>query len=268
MLPIIRWEVRRRRTALFWWAISSIILTLVILLLYPSIRNQANQLNAVINQLPAGLRGLKTGGSSSVNLADPIVFLNAQLFYATLPILWIILAISRGGSILGRDEQNHTLELLLARPISRGRLLIAKATALVIELLGVGAATLLTILIAAPLCAIHISMLRLTIATAYTVLFSLSFGLIAFALQAAGTLARRTATAIAVVISFGGYLIASLSSLTSWLDVPTKLAPFHYFTPDKLLRGETVTGLNIYLIGVLVVSIAVSYFGFRKRDIE
>lgn len=268
MFNIILWELKQRKTAILWWTIGSVILTVVILFLYPSIRDQANQLNQVINQLPPGLRDLKTGGSATVDVANPIQFLNSQLFYATLPLIWIILAITRGGSVLGRDEQNHTLELLLSRPISRSSVLLAKALSLCIEFLIVGGATLLVIVLIAPHFDLHIGTWRLAVATFCTVAFSLSFGLIAFTLQAASSLARKAAIAVAVAIGFGGYLLASLSGLTDWLQTPAKLAPYHYFTPDKILHGQMVTGLNIYLLGVFALAVVVSYFGFRKRDIS
>lgn len=268
MIRIIRWELRQRRWAIFWWAVGSIVMTVAILALYPSIRDQAHQLNKVINTLPQGLRELKTGGANAVDVADPVAFLNSQLFYATLPILWIILAVTRGGSILGREEQTHTLELLLARPVSRGKLLLAKAVSFGLEFAIVGSATLFAILALAPAFAIHLPSVKLLLATAYTAVFSLSFGLIAFALQATSRLTRRGATAFAVFLGFGGYLIASLSGLTTWLKVPSKLAPYHYFAPEKILHGQAVTGLDVYLLGVLAFTILLAYFGFRRRDIE
>jgi ABC-2 type transport system permease protein len=269
MTALLLWELRQRKWAVFWWTLSSVVLSVVILLLYPSIRDQANQLNQVINQLPAGLRELKTGGgSATVDVADPVAFLNSQLFYATLPILWIILAITRGSSVLGRDEQNHTLELLLARPVRRSTVLSAKALSLVVEFAVVSGLTLLAIVVVAPLFELHIGTANLALATFYTAIFSLSFGLIAFSLQAASSLTRRAATAIAVLIGFGGYLLASLSGLTDWLELPAKFAPYYYFAPDKIMQGEAVPGLNVYLVGVLVATLAVSYFGFRRRDID
>ncbi len=268
MITTLLWELRQRRMAIFWWTLGSVVMTVVILALYPSIRDQANQLNQVINQLPAGLRQLKAGGVGSVNVADPVSFLNSQLFYATLPIIWIILAITRGSGVLGHDEQSHTLELLLARPLSRGRLLLAKALSLICEFIVVGGLTLAAIIALAPLFDLHVATERLALATLYTATFSLSFGLIAFMLQAASQLTRRVASAVAVFIGFGGYLIASLSGLTDWLEVPAKLAPYHYFAPDKIMLGQPVEGLNIYLVGVLVIAAAVSYFGFRRRDIN
>jgi ABC-2 type transport system permease protein len=267
MITALLWELRQRRWAIFWWTFGSILTSAAILLLYPPIRDQANQFNQVLNQLPPGLRELKTGGANTINVADPVAFLNSQLFYITLPILWIILAVTRASSLLGRDEQAKTIELLLARPISRSRLLLSKTASLLIEFVIVGGATLLAIVILAPLFDLHIGSVDLALATAYTALFSLSFGLISFAFQAASSITRRVASAIAVLISFGGYLIASLSGLTDWLTTPAKFAPYHYFTPDKILAGQAVHGLDIYLAGVLIVTAAVSYFGFRRRDI-
>jgi ABC-2 type transport system permease protein len=265
---IVMWELKRRRYALLWWSVGSALLTGLIMGLYPSIRDQAQQLNQVINQLPPGLRELKTGGAGNVNVADPIAFLNSQIFYATLPIIWIILAITRGGSILGREEQTRTLELLLARPISRGRILFAKALSLLIEFMVVGAVTLLVILALSPVFDFNISALRLLLATAYTALFSLSFGLIAFTLQAASNLTRKAATAVAVVIGFGGYLLASLSGLTDWLTTPAKFLPYHYFNPEAVLHGQPVHGLDAYLVGLILACTVVSYLGFRRRDIN
>jgi ABC-2 type transport system permease protein len=267
MWNVITWELRRRRSAILWWSIGSVIMTVVILALYPSIRDQANDLNKVINSLPQGLRELKTGGANDVNVADPAAFLNSQLFYATLPIIWIILAITRGSGILGKEEQSTTLELLVSRPISRSRLLVAKALSFVSEFFIVGGVTLLCIVLMAPIFELHIGTWELAVTTIYTILFSLSFGYIAFALQAAGRFARRAASVTAVAIGFGGYLIASLSGLTDWLKVPAKFVPYHYFTPNDVLLGHTPRGLVVYLVGVFILGSLIALFGFRRRDI-
>ncbi|HSX31075.1 MAG TPA: ABC transporter permease subunit [Candidatus Saccharimonadales bacterium] len=268
MIATLVWELRQRRSAIFWWTLGSVVLASVILALYPSIRDQAQQFNKVLNQLPDGIRQLKTGGASTVDVANPVSFLNSQLFYATLPILWIILAITRGSAVLGRDEESHTLELVLARPLSRGRLLLAKGLSLVSEFVVIGSVTVAAVALLAPLFNLHIGTSHLVLATAYTAAFSLSFGLLAFMLQAASSLARRGARAIAVLVGFGGYLLASLSGLTHWLETPAKFAPYHYFAPDKVLQGQPVHGLDTYLIGVVILTAVVSYLGFRRRDIS
>lgn len=268
MLNVIVWELKQRRSAIFWWVVGSLVMTAVILALFPSIRDKATEMNQVINQLPKELRGLKTGGANSVDVGDPLQFLNSQLFYATLPIMWIILSITRGAGTLGREESSHTLELLLARPLSRGALLVAKATELALELLIVGVATFGLLAIFGPMFDIHVPTGHLLFTCIMTALFSLSFGYLALVLHAASRLTKRAATAVAVAIGFGGYILASLSSLTDWLKYPVKFVPYHYFEPLNLLDGKLSTGLAIYLAGVFVLGSVVAYMGFRRRDIE
>ena len=269
MKDVIFWELRQRRKAIFWWTVGSIIMTVTILALFPSIRDKAADMNQVLNQMPKELRGLKTGGAAKVDVGDPAQFLNSQLFYITLPMIWIILAITRGAGILGREEQSHTLELLLARPIARGTLLAAKAIAFCLELALVTGMTWLVIALLCPVFDLHIGTARLTLATLYTGVFSLSYGYIAFVLQATSILTKRAAVAIAAAIGFGGYIIASLSSLTDWLEKPVKLIPYHYFDMLKVLEGHTVAaGLIVYLLLVFVGGSLLAYFGFRRRDIE
>jgi len=268
MMPIIKWELRQRKSALFGWTAASIILTVIILLVYPSIRDQAQQLNKVINTLPGGLRGLKTGSSSAVDVGSPVGFLNSQLYYATLPFLLIIMVVTRFSALLGRDEQNHTLELLLSRPISRGRVLLGKALAGTLELAIVSGLTNLVIMILNPIVGLDISIGRLVLMAAYLTLFCLSFGAITLAISAVGRLTKRAATGIAILVSLGGYILQSMSGLTHYLHTPAKFAPYHYFDPTDILNGHVSSGLNAYLLGTLVLAATVGYLGFRRRDIN
>jgi ABC-2 type transport system permease protein len=268
MKDIIIWELKRRHTAILWWTIGSVVLVAIIMMVYPSIRDQAAQLNQVIDKLPEGVRGLKSGGSANVSLGDPVSFLNSQVFYATLPILWIILAITRGAGILGREEQNHTLELLLARPVSRTRVLLAKALGLLTEFIIVSGTTLLAIITLAPLFDLQVGTGKLALATLYTAAFSFSFGYIAFVMQATNRFTKRFAVTFAVLLSFGGYVLSSLSAMASWLNWPVKFLPYHYFRPLDAFEGHWPHGALLYMAIVFVVGTATAIIGFRRRDIE
>ncbi len=266
-ISVVSWELRRRKKAIIWWVLGSVLMTAVILMVFPSIRDQAAQMDQVINKLPEGIRSLKAGGSATVDLADPVSFLNSQVFYATLPIMWIILAITRGAGVLGREEQSQTLELLLARPISRTKLLMAKAVSLTAEFVIVAVATLLTIIVLAPMFQMHVSSSKLALAVIYTAVFSLSFGYIAFVLQASSSFTKRAATTFAVLLSFGGYVLTSLSSMASWLKWPVKALPYHYFRPLDIFENKTPRGALVYLGLVFIFGTLIAIWGFRRRDI-
>lgn len=267
MRALIAWELRQRRIAILWWSIGTIGLIAMLLLIYPSIHDQAAQLNKALEQLPDSLKALKTGGTN-IDITSPIGYLHSQIFYITLPLLWIILTVTRGSALLGKEEESKTLELLLARPISRGRLLAAKAISGIAELLIVCVAALVGLLLFTRVVSLDISASSLAITTAYTALFCLSFGAISFTLTAIGRLTKRASTSIAVGIAFGGYMVASLSSVSHYLINVTKIVPYNYFSPEHILAGDYSRGLTYYLIGVSLFAILGSYFGFRRRDIS
>lgn len=267
MRPIFLWELKQRKSYLFWWTIVTVALISLLLVIYPSIHAQATQLNKVLNQLPVTLRDLKTGGSQ-VDISSPVGYLNSQLYYLTLPLLQIIMAIGLGSSLLARDEQNHTLELLLARPVSRGKVLAAKALSGVSLVGTVGIISSLITLWLAKVVNLQITAGHLLLASLYSLLFSLSFGAIAFTLSAASNLTRRLSIAVAAAISFAGYLLATLGGLSHYLATPAKFLPYHYYTPTQILQGRVASGLNIYLLAILVLSFLVSWRGFHRRDIN
>lgn len=265
MIPIIRWELSRRRTYLLWWCIGVAALIGVLLAIYPSIREQAAQLDAVMKNLPESVRALRGG---SADLGSPIGFLNAEVFYITLPLLLIIMSVTLGGSILARDEQDHTLELILARPVSRGRVLAAKALSAVLLLTMVGIAAAVVTAIGGRLIGMDISTTRLISTALLTTLFSASFGALTFSLSAASILSRKIGVTLAVVASFGGYLLESLSSLNDAIKDVAQVLPYHYFAPKDLLAGSISRGFVIYMVGIFVACAVISYIGFRWRDLS
>jgi len=267
MIPIIIWELKQRKSYIFWWTLSIVGVITLLFMIYPSIRSQAGQLNNVLNQLPAALRDLKTGGSQ-VDITTPVGYLNSQLFYATLPFIQIIMAIGLGSSLLARDEQNHTLELVLARPISRGKLLAAKAISGFSLVLVVNILAAIAMIILAKLVNMQIASRYILLASLYTMLFSASFGVIAFTLSAASNSTRRASMGVAVAVSFGGYLLASLSGMSRYIETPAKFLPYHYFTPSQILAGQVAVGLNVYLIAIAIAASLISWLGFRHRDIN
>lgn len=266
MIPIITWEIKQRRAFILGWTFGVLAIVIVILMIYPSIHHQASQLNETLNKLPAAIRDLKTGGSK-VDVTSPLGFLNSQLYYATLPLLYIIMAINLGSNLLARDEQNHALELVLARPIKRTKILAAKALSGVCILLFVATLATLATLALSKVVDLQVSVHNLLLVNIFCAIFSCSFGAIAFTLTALSNRTRQISVALPIVISLGGYLLASLSGLSSYLEVPAKLLPYHYYYPAGILQGNIANGLIIYLVGIFVLCTLASKIGFQSRDI-
>jgi len=261
---IIRSELRRRRMYLVWWSLGIIALVALTVLAYGSIKTQADQLNKAFGSLSSSIGGFV--GTS--DMFSPVGYLNSQLYYITLPILFIILSVTLAGSLISKEERHHTLELLLARPISRTQLLLAKAATGTAVVALLGAVTALVTIICCLAVNIDIPAPHIALATLMMTLFAGAFGAISFMLYAVSRVTRRAAAAIAILLSLGGYIVTSLGSMVHGLAGVAKIFPYHYYNPGDILRGHVETGLLIYLAIIYVVSIVVAILGFRRRDIS
>ena len=231
---------------------------------YPTFRNQGQQLQNLLGDLPEGLKTL-IGGA---DYASPTGYLNSRVFYLLMPMILTILASTLGGSLLAREESDGTLEQLLARPVSRGQVITAKFSAMVtILLIATSAATGCIVLLAhVTNMAIADGVIVNTSLAAFG--FALSIGSIAFVLTAAGTYARSAAVAIASFIGLGGYVISSLAVQISWLAWPSRLFPFHYYQPEVMLRGDASLGSFLAPTLVCLVCFVCAHLTFRRRDLS
>lgn len=263
MKAIIIWELTRRKASLIWWVIGVTALVALTVLSYAAVKDQASELESALGSL-------SSGASSFVGTADlfsPEGYLNSNLYYITLPILYIILVLNLASGLLGKEENETTLELLLSRPISRGKILAAKATAGMIALFLVGGVSTIVTIVCAQIIGMDINIGGLLLTSVVTVLFAGTFGAISYALFAASQQTRRFATLTAILLSLGSYIITSLAGLVSWLETPSKFLPYHYFDTEKLLQGSLPIGLAVYIVGIFAIAKTVGYLGFRRRDI-
>lgn len=263
MKDIIRWTLWQRRWSTMWWSFSVAAFIFINMIFYPTFKDQAAELQKSFESMPEAALQL-VGGSA--DFFSPVGFLNSQVFFLMLPMLLGILAIGLGSSLLAREEQDRTIEMLLSRPISRSKLLLGKALAGLTVLAIVASSGLVTTVVAAKVVDLEVSTGNIVLATIACLLLTLTFGAVAFALTATGR-ARGASLGIASGVAIGGYLVSSLSGTVTWLKGPSKVFPFHYFESEAILRG-TFDWLNIlYFVGLIALLGFLSWLSFRRRDL-
>ena len=264
MHPISRWTIWQRRTALFWWLVGIVALIAITIAIYPSFRDQGQQLNQSFSNLNGTVKSLITDAR---DLFSPVGYLSSQLYYLTLPIMLSILAIGLGSSLLAREEDSGTLELLLSRPISRGRFLAGKAWAGFVIMMDVGLAALATTAIACRLAHLDVPSINVIQASFMCLLLATLFGAIAFTITTLGR-ARSASIAIATAVAFGGYIISSLAGTVDWLRIPAKAFPYHYYQPSQILTGHFRWQNAAGFVAATAVLALISYMSFKKRDLN
>ncbi len=262
---LIRSELWQRRWALMWWSIAIVAFIVLNLAFYPSFKDQAGELDKALSNMPDSLKALFT---DTGDFTSPVGYLSSQIYYLLLPALLTVYSIGIGASLLAKEEQQGTLELLLARPLSRTKLLISKLIAGLLGLLFLGTIALIVSVISVHLVGLEVSRLAVAVTTLDAMLLAGLFGAIAFMFSALGRPARLASIGIASLVAFGGYIISSLDQTVTVLTWPAKLLPYHYYTPAEILRGTTSGKWQ--MLGFLIASLllfVIAWIGFRRRDI-
>lgn len=263
MKAIIKWGLWQRRKGIVGWSVAVAAFIFINMIFYPTFKDQAAELQKSFESLPEAAVQLFGG---STDFFSPVGFMNSQIFFIMLPLLLGVLAITLGHKLIAQEEQDGTIELLLSRPLSRTRLLIAKALVGLTILAIVTFVSLATTLIIGDIVNLEVPARRTIDATLVCFLMIVSFGALAFMLSAMGR-TRTIAVAAATAIAIGGYLISSLSTTVTWLETPSKLLPFYYYDSEALLRGTAEWVDVLYFVGLIASCAIISWIAFIRRDI-
>jgi len=265
MFAILRNELWQRRWSLLWWCIGVGAFVGLDVWLYVTVKDDAQQLNQALARFPAGIKAFFSDGS---DLLSPTGFLSGRIYYLLLPLLLTIFGIGLGTSLIGKEEKQGTLELLLARPVSRTRLLLGKALAALLMLGAIGLVAAITAVLLVHPAGLEISRRDVILTTLASVLLSTLFAAIAFLLATLGRPWRSLATGVAALIAFVSYLLASLENIVDQLKWPAKLSPYHYYHPSDLLSGASGRHVILaYTLGIVALGVA-AWAGFRRRDVD
>ena len=258
--------VADRWRALAWWTLGLVALAAVNIVFWPTVQEQQEELNRLVESYPEALLAL-FGAGGGLDLASEAGFLDSQIFAFMLPIVLLIYAIGFGAGAIAGEEDRGTMEILLANPISRRRLALEKAAALAATVGLLALAVFLVVWLGGLAVGLEPGVGNLAAAVFALFLLSSGFGALALGIGAA-TGRRGAAIGIAAAVALGGYLLQSLGPLVDALEPWTVLSPFaHYASGDRLREGFDAGAVAILLgLGLLLVGIAAA--SFERRDLR
>lgn len=116
-----------QRRSLLAWSVSLVLLVGMYVAIWPSMRDQPN-MNDFLDQMPEAFRSLFA--TSGADMSTPVGYIQIELLSFMAPIAALIYAISGGAAAISGEEDRHTMDLLLANPVSRDRVLLDKFAAM------------------------------------------------------------------------------------------------------------------------------------------
>lgn len=260
LLKTLRDSIR----GLLWWSLGLVGLVAMMTAVYPSVRDNES-MKKLVSQYPDALKAFIAFGGS-VDYASGAGYLGSELFSFMLPLLLIIAAVGAGARAIAGEEERGTLDLLLANPISRGRLVLEKLGALGAELAFLAVVLWCALAVGASAASMKIGPGNLAAATIDATLLALLFGALAL-LAGCATGKRGPALAVPAAGAAAAYVVNALAAIVHALDPLRKASPFyHYAAGDPLRHGLSVVHSGLLLVATLVLAL-LAPLAFSRRDL-
>ena len=260
MIPfgIVRKALRDMRGV----AIGGAIAVFAIVLLHAAIYPSSGQTPSTVLEYPDALKGM-FGEAGSINRPEGYT----GSYMGNVTALLAVLAIIVGTGATAAEEGAGTLDLLLAQPIPRRRLLLAKATGLVAGLSLAALASIPGFLLGGVSTDQHMSAWRF-VAAAFSLIPFLALFL-ALGLWAGASLATRavagTATAGVVVAA---YFLNAIGGAIGFLETPRKLSPFYWIDPSHVLLHGFDWIRSSAMLAMTAVFLALAARSIQRREIS
>jgi len=256
--PPLAMALRLRLTSAGAAAFGLVAVLVIVGALFPAVGDTIGKLN-----LPRGVSQL-LGGADYATLTG---WFRSEIGAVYGPLVIGAVAITSASAVTAGEEEDRILALVLAHPITRARLVLAKAVAMGALVVIVAVGAWVGLLIGVALGGGGIGIGHMAAFAVHLAFFGLALGAVALAIGA-GTGRRTLTTAVAAGVGVLGWLINGFAPLVSALDWLKYLSPFYYYAGhDPLTQGIDVGDLVV--LGAVAVSLTVvAMAAFERRDLR
>ena len=257
--------LRDRRRSLLWWVVGIFGYLLGIGAVYPIVEDNQEQFEALLETYPDELLAIMgVGGEES--LFDPVGFMQAEAFGWIVPLVFAIYGAVQGARAVAGEEEDGTIDLVMATPLSRTGLVWQKWMALVLAEGVLGLTLLVSLAVDRALFNLDIPLANIAAGSFMAVVLGVFFGSLALAVGA-GTGLRGLTVGMVTLVAAGTYLLNSLAGLVEILEAVQPVSPFYYYGASSPLRHGLDAGHALILGGLAVVFLGIGLVVVGRRDL-
>jgi len=256
-------ELKANFKSLIIWSVIIVLLTMIAVAKFSAFAGDPSML-AMLDSLPPAM--LDALSMRAFNLTTVSGFYGLMFIYFSL--MGAIAAAMWGSEIISKEERNKTVEFSLVLPVSRSRVVTAKALAALVNCLAFVLVTWGISLVAvrpySPDAAFY-DFLRLEMVAMFLIeLIFLAIGLLLGCSMKQYKRSGSTAVAIILVT----YVISILPAMYEKLDFLKYFTPFKYYDAGELFRSGTLDGTYLLIsAGIIIVCVAMAYWVYKRRDL-
>ncbi len=256
-------ELKANLKSLVIWSVIITLLIMMAVAKFSAFAGDPEMLKMLDSMPPAMLDALSMRAFNLTTLSGfyGIMFIYFGLMGAIAAAMW-------GSDIISKEERDKTVEFSLVLPVSRSRVITAKALAALVNCIAFVLITWVVSLVAVrsynPDQAFY-DFLALEMQAMFVIeLIFLAIGLLLGCAMKQYKLSGSTAVAIILAT----YFMSIISGMQEKLDFLKYFTPFKYFDAGELFRSGKMDGTYLLLsAAIIVVCVAAAYWIYNKRDL-
>jgi len=257
-------EFRSKIRSMLVWSFSLVALLVVFLSLSTSFAKNTEILSQAMKNFPKELLmafGMTNLDWSSILSFYALVFLFAQICLA-------IQAANYGFGLVSIEESELTADFLLAKPVTRGRILTSKFLAALTSLTVTNAVVWVTSFICLEVfdkgSGYEVkSLVVLLLSIIFFQAFFLTVGVVISLMMKR----VRSVTPLSMALVFGLYILNAFSSMLGSVTVEV-ISPFKQFEPNYIIKNTAYDWpLFLLCMGIIAISVIGSYVLYSRRNI-
>jgi ABC-2 type transport system permease protein len=252
-----------RRRGLIGWALGIAAYVVLQTSFYPSV--QDSQLQRAIARYPKELKAF-FGGAQSFDFSTGRGYLDVELFSLVVPALLVIAAIGFGAAALAGEQEGGTLELLLANPLTRRRVVLEKTIGLGVTVTVLAIVVFVALTVMNPIVDLGVGLADLGAACLGAALVGFGFGMVAMLVGAASS-SRAVAIGVPAALFVASYLLVGLAGLVAWLEPFRIVSPLHHATGTHPLTNGLPVANFALLAAWCVAAVVATGAVFERRDL-
>ncbi|HWQ45531.1 MAG TPA: ABC transporter permease subunit [Longilinea sp.] len=256
-------EIKANLKSLIIWSAVMILLIMIAVAKFSAFAGNPEMLN-VLDAMPQGLidaMNLRAFNLTTINGFYGIMFIYFGLMGGIAAAMW-------GSDSITKEERDKTVEFSLVLPVSRSRVITAKALAALVNciafvLITWGVSNVAVQSYAPDQAFYDFLNLEMAAMLILEVLF-LAIGLLLGCSMKRYKVAGTTAVAIILVT----YFMSIYAGMSENLDFLKYFTPFKYFDAGAMYRTGQLEGIYLVITaGIVVVCVAAAYWAYNKRDL-
>jgi ABC-type transport system involved in multi-copper enzyme maturation permease subunit len=267
MFAVFRRILKDKRNNLIAYLIGSTVFIEMYLSLFPTLKQQADMLNKLLESYPKGLMSAVGFEGTAAFFSNVENYMSTEFFTLFWPILTITMMISFANSMVVAEIERGTIETVLAQPISRLKLFFTRYLAGAFYFAIFSGVSIFSIVLSAKLHGFDYQLRNYFTIWGVGFLFGMAiFSVASFFSSVFSERGRATFATTAIIIAM--YALNIISGLKDSLKDLRYFSFFHYMNAPMLLGKNQIPDWSLLVFGgAIVVFTAAAAFWFNRRDV-